>query len=77
MNGLLWLLLLCCCGNKDNSCNSNCGNHCVNHGCHHGGNTSCIQPRTSQCCDMDDKEAAWTPYMGKNKQDDCGSEHSH
>ena len=76
MNCFWWLLLLCCCGNKGNSCNNNFVDSTASH-CHHSGNTSCIQPRKTQSCDLDEREAAWTPYVGKNKQDDCGCEHSH
>ncbi len=74
---VLWLLLLFgCCGNNGHTCNTGCNNSCVSH-CHDMGNTSCIQPRTADRCDMNERESAWTPYVGKNKQDDCGCEHSH
>lgn len=76
MNGLWWLLLLCCCGNKNNCGNNRCHSSCTSHS-HNVGNSSCIQPRMSEKCDLDEREAAWTPYVGKNKQDDCGCEHSH
>lgn len=73
MNGLLWILLLCCCG-KNNGCG------CIN------SNSDCVVEERRRCaeherssCPIKDRETTWTPYMGNASEHDnsCGCEHNH
>lgn len=65
MNGLLWILLLCCCGKK--SCNSVTENR-----------YDCVE-KERPSCSLKERENVWTPYMGNNSDHDydCGCEHNH
>lgn len=70
MNGLFWVLLLCCCGKKRscgsvNACNSSVGKR------------GCYEEKAS--CSLEEREKVWSPYMGNglNHDEECGCDHTH
>lgn len=73
MNGLIWILLLCCCGQ-----NNGCG--CSNNKCE-----SAVEDRRRgdeyerNSCSLKERDAVWTPYTSNSSErdNDCGCEHKH
>lgn len=65
MNGLLWILLLCCCG-KNNG--YGCSNSCAS-----------VAEKERYSCSLKERDEVWTPYMsnGSERDNDCGCEHNH
>lgn len=71
MNGLLWILLLCCYGN-----NNGCG--CANKRVSVVENDCCGE-REKSTCSLKERENVWTPYMSNasDRDKDCGCEHNY
>ena len=72
MNGLLWILLLCCCGKKNGCGCSNSWESCEE-------DRGRYEENERSSCSLKEREAVWTPYTGNASERDnaCGCEHNH